>query len=117
MSKNQVRLIAATVVLLAATAGFLIYRSQSEQRQSQLFEVAFARGTPRQRVVSVLGEPDQEFTGAEMQRLFRTGSECSKTSSKVLRYFSRGNSLRSYCAVYLDAADHVVCVEHGLIAV
>ena len=118
MSKTQIRIVAAVAVLAAILGGLLVYRGYVERRESLLFGVEFAVGTPRVQVVAKLGNPDQELVGAELKKYSAfSRRECLGAATKLLRYFLHSQGGGAYCEVYFNAEDRVVCVERGFIAI
>src|SRR3954469_22524931 len=117
MSKAQVRVLVVALVSLAVFTAVVIYRHSLVHREILLFTVKFEIGTPRAEVVATLGTPDQELTGAELQKYAAVSNSACHAAMNVLRYFSPGRGGGAFCWVYLDAEGRVVCVEHGMIAI
>ena len=116
MSKTQARIVATSIVASAVIITFFGYQRYVSKREHLLFDTDFRAGAPRAQVVRVLGKPDQEFTGDEMRQYAAPPDPvCLKAASTALRYSPPTSSGGAYCEVFLDSANKVVCVQHGLI--
>jgi hypothetical protein len=114
MSRLHIRLLAGAIVAFLVVGGLMIKCYIDRERTAVIERSDFATGVAKADVINRLGQPVQELSGAELAR--RAAHSCAPRAASMLGYSAVDSDGGPYIDIYFDDRDHVLCVEHGLVA-